>query len=232
VTLDRTLAILGVLLGIPGALALFLTSNVTLAVMAGVLAALLLGAAFYIRYLFIAPPYTFPSVKVTLTFVNSEKKAVLRKDYKIRPNFSHLKQLEHRNIASDGTISNICWNNVPVPPTHIKHRLGEYEVRVDLTVAPRLWSTFEGSLSYELDDSFDSINESMVYCIDFPTKSANIEILFPPNKPCKRAEVRKLHGLGEEHIGDKPILSASGDKLELGITHPSHGANYAIYWEW
>jgi hypothetical protein len=230
-TWDRLLGGLGVLLGIPGVLVLFFTANVTLAVFAGVLAVLLLAAAMYGRFFVHAPPYTFNNVNVTLEFGATEKSAVLRKEYKIRPNYAHLKQLEHRNIASDGSISNICWNGVPVPGNNIIKSLGEYHVKIDLPVAPRLWSVFDGELSYDLADSFGSSSENIMYSVDSPTREAKISIKFPPNRGCKSAAARRRHGAGESALAD-PTFSAAKDRLEFKIVRPAMGASYIIYWDW
>jgi hypothetical protein len=229
--IDRIFAIIGIIIGVPGVMILFATANETLAAFAGTLAALLLGAAFYIRYLFNAPPYSVPEALVTLEFKGDEKRATLTKKYKICPNFAHLSQLEHRNIASDGDISNFLWNGLPISPNAISKHLGEYVIRVDLPVNPGRWRIFEGELSYELTDSFNGNPEGMEYCIDFPTKKAVLTILFPKNKRCLSAEARKMQGAGAIPIS-RPVVSNDGSRAELVLRRPTLGAKYAIHWNW
>ena len=229
--LDRVLAIAGIIIGIPGVIVLFAAANETLAAFAGLLAALLLGAAFYIRYLFNAPPYTFPEVNATLEFSGDERRAVLRKIYKIRPNYSHLRQLEHRNISADGQISNFLWNGKPIPSSSISQQMGQYEVLVNLPVIPGRWQIFDGELSYEMKNSFNGNPESVQYCVDFPTKKVVLTILFPKNRPCLSAEARKMQGAGARPI-EMPTISQNGRELALTIKRPTYGATYTIYWHW
>jgi hypothetical protein len=161
-TLDRVLAIIGVILGIPGVVILVLSANQTVAILAGILAALLLGAAYFIRYILNAAPYDVREANVTLTFPNNPQTAILTKAYRIVPNFSHLREIEHKNIAADGKIQNICWDDQPVPANRIVHRLGEYEIKIDLPFNPRRWQEFRGKLSYECIDSFNANTESIL----------------------------------------------------------------------
>jgi hypothetical protein len=230
-SLDRALAIAGLIIGIPGVLVLFLTANQTLAIVAGLLAVLLLLGAFYGRQILNASPYTFPEARVSLAFPGDHNLGVLTKEYRIVPNFGHLRQIEHKNIAADGRIDNIRWNDVPVPPNCIVNRLGEYEVRIDLPFAPRRWTEFRGKLSYDCIGSFPGNPESMLYCVDFPTRRACIIIEFPKGRPCQSATARMIRGAGEVPIKD-PTRSPDGLRLELNLDRPIHGAQYVIYWMW
>lgn len=229
--IDRVLAIVGIIIGLPGVLILFVTANETLAVFAGILAALLLGAAFYIRYIFNAPPYTFREVNATLEFPSDEQMAVLRKAYKIRPNYAQLHQIELKNIAADGRISNFLWNDKPIPSHAITTRMGQFVVRIDLPFNPGRWRTFEGKFSYEIRNSFNENPEWMEYTVDFPTKIATLTILFPKTKPCLSTEAHKKRGAGSIPI-QMPTRYQDGMKLELTLKRPSYGGTYYIYWHW
>lgn len=230
-TPDRVLAIVGVVLGIPGVAVLVLTADQTVAILATILAIALIAAALFIRYVLNAPPYTVREANVTLAFPQDEQTAILSKEYRIVPNFSHLRQIEHKNIAADGQIQNIQWNDAPVPPNFIAYRLGEYEIRIDLPFHPRRWHEFSGKLSYECIGSFNGQTESIVYCVDFPTKEARIVVEFPPNRPCRASEARKIQGAGEMPI-HRPEVTPDGRRLELRLRRPTFGASYIIYWTW
>ena len=230
-SLDRVLALLGVLLGIPGSGALFHIECHSRR-HGGNLGRAPLGRGLLYTSIIRS------SALLVLRRGGHTNVCELRKEgrsaeelQRIRPNHSYLRQMEHKNIAADGNITNICWNNTPINQANISRKLGKYVVRVDFPVAPKLWATFDGALSYELEDCFGSSNEGIVYCVDFPTKSAKIIVMFPPNRRCKKAQARKLHGAGELVLDD-PTISPSGDKLELTIRHPTLGANYSVYWEW
>lgn len=230
-TPDRILAIIGVILGLPGVLTLALTANQTLAITAGVLAVLLLGAAYYVRHILNAPPYRVKDAKVTLSFPEDHRRAILRKEYRIVPNFGHLRQMEHKNIAADGQIENICWDDRPVPPSNILFRLGEYEIKIDWPIPPRRWQEFSGKLSYDCINSFDAPTEMIVYCVDFPTRCATIVVEFPHDRPCNTCEARQTRGASEVPV-QTPELSQDRRRLELKLRRPSYGAQYVIYWTW
>jgi hypothetical protein len=142
-----------------------------------------------------------------------------------------LKQIEHKNIAADGEIGSIRWNDELVPEECIRNRLGEYEVQIAFPVSPRRWHEFPGKLSYDLIESFNANPESMLYCVDFPTKTASILVKLPPAKLCKHAEARKIQGAGEVAING---LAVSSDRrtLELKLRRPTYGAQYIIHWHW
>lgn len=231
-TLDRVLAIIGIVLGIPAVVALVLSANQSLQIFIVILAALLVGAALYIRYILNAPPYTFREATVTLSFPNDHETAILTKTYHIIPNLTDLRQMEHKNIAADGQIQNICWNDQPVPQDRIVQRLGEYEILIDFPISPRKWKEFAGKLSYECLGSFRGNPESMLYCVDFPTREARIIVEFPPTKRCRSAEARKLQGSGQIPVKRGPEISSDGRRLELHLKRPTFGAHYAIYWTW
>jgi hypothetical protein len=230
-TLDRGLAIAGVILGLPGVLVLVLSSSQTLAIINGILAVLLLGAAYFIKYILDAAPFNVKDVTVILSFPQDHKKAILRKHYKMYANFNHLKQIEHKNIAADGKIENICWNKTPVPADHIKNVLGEYEVYIDLPFDLPRWKEFSGTLSYECIDSFNADTEAFMYCVDFPTRLATIIIAFPKSRPCRSTEATKVQGAGAMPIA-APRLSPDGRRLVLKLKYPTIGAQYIIYWNW
>jgi hypothetical protein len=70
ITLDRVLAVIGIILGIPAVVALVLAANETLQVFIVILAALLVGAALIIKYIISAPPYVFRDLR-RATFLNA-----------------------------------------------------------------------------------------------------------------------------------------------------------------
>ena len=230
-TLDRGLALAGLLIGLPGVLSLFLSANENLAIFAGILGVILLGTAYVVRLVLNAAPYGIKKATVTLSFPNGVQTAVMCKQYKIVPNFRHLTQMEHKNIAADGTIRNICWDDKPVPSGRIQQRLGEWEIKIDLPFQPRRWQEFQGKLSYECIDSFNGNPEALMYCVDFPTKQASIIVEFPNGRPCLSAEARKIQGSGENPI-QNPIISADRQKLQLDLRRPTYGAQYIVYWTW
>lgn len=124
---DRVLAILSFLISIPGLLEFFLTDRATIGVLALMIGMLLLSGAWALNWFRRLPEFTMTSVTVTLKFDwdGRGERAQLIKDYRIRPNSSHSKQIIHRNIAPDGEVANICWNGDPIPADNIRKIMGE-----------------------------------------------------------------------------------------------------------
>lgn len=101
--------------------------------------------------------------------------AKLTKRYQIVPNFAYL----HRNIASDGSISNLCWNGRPIPASDIKAVLGENQVTINFKAPSAKGVAFAGALSYDLSNSFPATDEALVYVVDFPSPMVTLQIDLP-----------------------------------------------------
>jgi hypothetical protein len=191
-----------------------------------------LGSAFVVRYFTGLPPFTITTADVKLDFVgNDVKVAVLSKSYRIRPNYGHLNTMTHKNIAADGSVRNLCWDDKPIPAVDIKELLGEYVVTIRFPYALRKWREIAGKLSYEVCDSFNGNPEALIYVVDFPTKTVCIEVNFPLNRLCLDAEAFKLEGTAQHPIRN-PMISADRRNLKLLLKRPRVGSEFMIYWRW
>ena len=175
--------------------------------------------------------YTFNEANVILSFPTDISVAHLVKEYKIVANRPNLRQMIHKNIAADGPIEDIRWNDQPVPQKQITKRLGEYIARIDFPIPHKIGAPFSGKLSYICKDSFSGNPEALVYCVDFDTKVARIRVNFPPDKKCISARASRTLGAGEEDIHD-PYVPPDGSYLELKLERPEIGSEYNIYWNW
>lgn len=229
---DRLLTIAGLTFGLPGFLLLFFEPTRTAAILAVLLALALLAGAYVAHYLSTLPPYTMKTAAVSLVIKDKGgKNAHLSKEYEIRPNYSHLTTMTHRNIAADGETNNICWNDRPVPAHRIRSILGEYEVTIEFPAQCKRWHTFKGKLSYDVEDSFLGNPEGLVYVADFPTKLARIHIDLPQERPCSRAYTYKVVGAQKVSYID-PDVSSDKARIELEIKRPRIGSEYMLYWDW
>lgn len=230
-TWDRMLAFVGLLLGIIGIIIPFLNVGIAYTLTLLTVSMLALTFAYYWQFFTNLPPYSIRSVEVTLVLEDDEK-ATLTKDYKIRANYNHLDRMLHRNIASDGSVENICWDNEPIPANQITKILGEYEVDVHFDNVCKRWRVFPGSLSYDLIKSFSDPNrEGIYYNVDFPIKSVRIRICLPENHPCKGATAYRIIGIGKIPIKD-PDISHNNCRIELEVSRPRVGIEIAIFWTW
>lgn len=229
---DRVLAILSFLISIPGLLVFFLTDRATVGVLGLLLGMLLLVGAWAVNWFRRLPEFTMASVDVTLKFdpTGNGERAQLIKDYRIRPNSSHSKQIIHRNIAADGEVRNICWNGDPVPSANIRKIMGEYEVRIDFPAPCKFWHEFDGRLTYDVLDSFSRSQENLWYVADFTAKRVTITVEFPPRRPCKEVSASYMAG------GERPLDSArrlqDGLTARMVIKRPINAAQYVLHWRW
>ena len=230
-SLDRGLALVGLVLALPGFLLLFLSGQEAVAVLVLVLGAGCLIGAFVVHFIWTQPPYTFKIAEVTLSFIGGKDRALLSKEYIIRPNYRNLQQMKHKNIASDGTVKNICWNDEPVPQNKILTRLGEYAVTIDFPTTCVWLRNFTGKLSYELINSFGGNSEGIFYSVDYPTKKVIIRVNFPEDCLCIHAHATLIQGAGEKEIQD-PAISSDRKSLVLKLKRPKLGSQYGIYWQW
>ena len=228
---DRTLAIVGLILSLPGVLVMLVGRDWALGTLV-----LILGLVTPILYKFVqslveAPPVGMTKVVVTLRFLDElGRVAHLSKQYRIRPNRSHLEGMVHRNIAGDGAITDLCWNDRPIPVDRIKNILGELEVWVPFEFPTKRGHEFDGKLSYKGHDVLNSKVESLRYCIDFPTKHVSFVLELPPKRPCRRAISYRTSGV-RRNLKD-PNVTDDGRKITMEVKRPILGSEYVITWEW
>lgn len=231
-SLDRILAVAGVILSLPGFLLLFLNRNETVGAAFVLLGLVVLLAALIYHYWTEIQPYTVIEMEGQLVIKTRDgASATLTKQYRIRPNYSHLNTLTHRSIASDGRVENIRWDDQPVPPANISRVLGEYHVTVNFRPPKQRFKAFDGKLSYDLLDSFPASREVLGYVADFPTKQARISVELPADRPCHNAEVYVSRGAGEK-LMKPPTRSANRCSIAVTLKRPATAARYNIYWDW
>lgn len=229
--LDRWLAIIGLVIGLPSFFLLF-GYGVALALMGVVLCVGLFGAAGWVRYRISLPPYSYELIVTHVKIEDSTgRSAKMSKKYKGHPNYGHLDFVTHRNIAADGDITDFRWNNNPIDKNCIECHLGEYIVTVRFGACLAAFKTFTGELSYKLHDSFPADTESLIWVADFPTTIAILKVSLPDDRPCTSVS-------GHISIGgtQKPLTSINTSNenrhIELKIKRPKVGAEYEIVWNW
>lgn len=230
-TLDRIIGGIGLILSLPGFFLLFLNQNETVGAMSLLLGFVLFVGAVLHSYLANRPPFEMNSVEVRLEFKDSEARiARLSKSYEIRPNYGHLTTMTHRNIAADGAVQNLCWNDEPIPEANIVKVLGEFQVTVHFGIRKK-GEVFTGKLSYEALDSFSKSHEGLVYVADFPTKVTWVHVQMPAGRRCSNVRATKIQGAGEVPL-DPPQVNASGSSIDFTVRRPPVGAEYTIQWDW
>lgn len=231
-TLDRALGLLGVIIGLPSFLALFFSDQATAALLCGVIAILMVAAAVWVNKAATDHPFRMDQVVVHLDLSKGPPEATLTKTYKIVPNFNHLTQMVHRNIAADGDVSDFRWNGRPIPNAQQRRTMGgEYEITVPFTPAPSRGKPFDGSLSYKLLNSFPADSESLGYVVDFPTKIVTITVTLPAARKCLTAIPRLAFG-GQERDLSALTIGPNRETLSISVKKPRVGSQIITYWTW
>jgi hypothetical protein len=231
---DRILTIVGIFLTLPGFIAMFFTKDWSLPAMTMLLGLVVLIASLLVRIFVTLPPFTVISHIVTVDFLDDYgRQARMRKEYVIRPNYGHLSSITFRNIAGDGRISKIAWNDEELPAEAVKRRMEEYVVTVTFHHTLPRWKEIRGVLSYEAADTFPERNEGMIYTPDFPTKTATLRVVFPANRKFKSDSVgaSKIEGTGETRL-KPPEISGDQKTIEVTLRRTRPGEEYSLFWEW
>ncbi|MFA6958689.1 MAG: hypothetical protein WC538_22705 [Thermoanaerobaculia bacterium] len=229
---DRALAVLGILFTLPGFLLLFLSESQSVGVAFTLTGFALLVTAFVYYYFRNLPAFTVKEQKVLVEIKDPQGKlSTVKRTYRVRSNYKHQSSMTHKNIASDGSVSNICWNGTPVPAAQIKQFLHEYIIQVPLDMPVKPFGEFSGTLSWDLADSFPGNPEGVIYCVDFPTKVVEIEILLPAARPALDATASRIDGIGYTPI-DGLDRSPGGRRLAITLRRPKVNSEFLIGWHW
>jgi hypothetical protein len=231
-SLDRWIGIVALILGIPGFLLLFLTKDYAVALLIVGIGVLLFGAAYLINRAGKLPPFRMKSVRVDLRLIDVlGNEATLRKEYEVIPSYAHLTAMSHRNIAADGAITNLQWNDTPIDPSWIEQVLGEYQITAKFPGPLPKGKLFKCALSYNADGSFLQTEEGLVYVVDFPAKTVTISIRFPEDRMCTDAWCFRVQGAGKVPL-PKPQVNATQKTLQVKLKRPQVGAEIEIKWHW
>jgi hypothetical protein len=231
-SLDRGIGIAGLILAIPGFLLLFFSHDSAVAWLALVLAIVFFASAFLVNRAGSLPPFRMNSVRVNLS-LNDDlgNEATLRKEYEAVPSYAHLTEMSHRNIAADGAITDLCWNDAPIDQSWVKQALGEYQITARFPGPLHKGRPFRCVLSYNAIGSFLLNREALVYVVDFPAKIVTICIKFPDRRMCSDAWSYRVQGAGKVPLA-KPEIDAQTKTVTVRLKRPQVGAEIEIWWDW
>jgi hypothetical protein len=230
-TVDRVLAIVGIVVGVPAFLALFVESvHRREAILALIIIALVIGFRMFVTYQSNKPQFEVLEVRKRFTIHDSAgTSAHFEGSRKMKANFKGVSEFWHRNIIQDGTISNIQIDgNAPdvtetvCGTTHLCKRFS--------------WPLERGQvittiLSYDLTGSFcNPKHEGVIH--NNPFKTDSVEMIVELPRPCIKAEFRRTY-IGEEGELLPPPTLANGNKLiSAQVKKPQVGASYHLEWDW
>ena len=229
--IERILAVASIIIGLPGFLVLFLTTNFTLGVVLVIVGALAVAGWAAVHFLTARHPYTVVKTKQTLEFTEGVSLAILTKEYKIKVHARDQRSLMFGKNGSDGNIESITWNGEIIPEDRLKTECGDIQVDIRLNPAPVRNSEIEGTLVIRSRNAFPDRSEYWNYVPDMPTKVAELQIKVPDDRPCYNVQCRKIRGV-ETFPFKSPTLSPDNKTISLEIKRPKVGYEYKITWSW
>lgn len=229
---DRWIGIAGLIVGIPGFILLFISGDRAFAWLFAILIVVCVISVYLIYRAGQLPPFRMNKVRVVLRISDTlGSAATLRKEYEAVPSYGHLTEMSHRNIAADGALTNLKWNDAPIDSTWVKQVLGEYQIVARFPGPLACGKAFNCALSYDVLDSFLQSQEALVYVVDFPAKIVEILIQFPEDRMCSEADCFRVQGAGKTPLA-KPILDPLQRTLSVKLKKPQVGAEIEVWWTW
>jgi hypothetical protein len=229
---DYVLGILGVLLAIPSLLAPWFSGPPALALAGAIAGIACVGAAVFVQRFLNLPAISIESQTTSITFGNDRTVARMVKRYEFRVHRKGLDHWVHRNISSEGEISDFRWNGRPLPASDVLKRSGSIQVTVRNPYVWPLRKNIHGELSYVLTDSFPGPVEYLQYVSDMPTKLAVLRVQFPPGQHCTDVYVQERRNGVVETLDNGVRRSPDGHWLEFEVRKPKGGYEYTVYWHW
>jgi hypothetical protein len=220
------LAWLGVLLGVPALIELFVQHQYAIAVLIFIQIGVLIWLFFFLN----RPAYTLLEVAKTLTIHDpGGKSATLTRTQWARPNQSGLSQFWCKNLGADGEIKNIRIDGKPVSATDMRVSCRVLSIRKIFDKRLGWRKKFRVEVAYDLEDSFCAAEESLIHSVDYDTKVLKMRIELP--KKCFDAQFFYRLGDDERKAGEIDIRE---DRLVLDAQcrNPKIGADYYVSWTW
>jgi hypothetical protein len=229
---DYVLGILGILVAIPSLLAPWFSGSPALALAGAIAALACVGAAIVAQRFLNLPAISIDSQTTSITFDTDRALARMVKRYEFRVHRKGLDHWVHRNLSSEGQITDFRWNGTLVPAGDIVKRSGSIQVTVRNPYVWPLGKKIQGELSYVLRDSFPGAVEYLQYVSDMPTKVALLRVQFPLNQHCTDAYVQERRNGVVETVANGLERDSQGRWLELEVRKPKGGHEYTVYWHW
>jgi hypothetical protein len=231
-TIDRWIAVLGLLIALPGFFELFLTGRQTVGAIAVLLGFAVVGFAWIIQYILSLPSFSAKSTEVKLELDKTGNVARITKSHDLRPN-TEAQRLVIRHNGGRGGSKDFRWKGESGSIEKVEEIKVFADTVVTVLFAPPLsrWKFFKGELSYRLMDSFSDKREFFAHVVEFPAKTLTVKVVFPQDRPCLDASAARRLGAKEERLDDLKRLHG-GELVELTLKRPPVGSEYWIRWNW
>ena len=231
---DRSLAVIGVVIGLLGLVPIFRDAETQGRVLYSVSLSLLLLVFVVLYKSGRGPQYSTTMMRKSLKFQTSEAtRATFTRDQTIRVNYGSMDEIWCRNIVADGKIENVQVDG-ETPPAEDRQTLGCL-----LDVRKRFGSTlYRGQVTtvcwtHDLVDSFPNRREFIDHDVTPATDLLELVVELPQG-------LRKFHDAAlEERVAGEPARSLgsptieqNGLRLRATIKKPHPGRTIRMSWGW
>lgn len=228
--LDRLLGIIGIVIGVPGFLILFMSDKWIEGILVLFLVMAIAGYQVYLYKQSQEPMFTVLRLDKEVR-IHDDKgtKASFERRQHMKTNHPGLVEWWCRNIAADGTITNILIDGQA--PDVLETSAGTIRVCRRFPRPLQKGEELTIVLTYDLTNSFLKNTESVVHLNVLKTREVVMSVELP--RPCLSAETYMSYG-GQQVtlINDKPAITMGNKRLEIAIKKPRLGAQYHLQWTW
>jgi len=228
-TTDRVLAIIGIVIGIPAFLTLFLNAQWTQGTLVLMFVLAVIGYQAYIFHRDRQPMFTILTILKEVTIHDVEgKTAICKRFQEMRTNRKGVTEFWFRNLAQDGSISNILIDG-RLPDEQIVSA-GTTQVCRKFNRELEKGEKLPMDLTYTLTDSFTARKESIVHVAALKANKVTLVAILP--KPCISTELYVTYSGQQSKLLIAPAISTDRRRLESTIKKPRLGTHYHLEWTW
>lgn len=225
---DRTLAIVGVVIGIPGFVIFFLSDKWAHAVVVAFVVCACVAWFVYTVYRDRQPVFTILLLEKKLEVKDAQgTEAVFTRRQRVRINHKGITEWWCRNLAADGTIEDILIDGAPPDETVKSSNALHVCRRFDPKNRGEVW---ESTLTYRAVNSFVKNREEYIHYTAFKTKKVTIEVRLP--RQCGSAELYLTYSGEQRELLSAPQVSQDKMTITCEIKRPRLGAQYHVRWSW
>ncbi len=220
-------ALIGIIVGIPGLLYFFLSGQWVIGILAVLVIAVVLAAAWFVNQ----PQVTLLSNDKILTFEDrAAHRSIQRSDLAFRANHKGVQMIRLGSLSTDGSVEDITVDDRP--PSRQQIRAGEIEILKEFRNPLERGQVETLRVSTTYIDSFEKDTESFTHVVAHKTKKLRLTVNFRPERPCRRARASLRYG-GQVHQTLSRIdVSGDGRMARLEVKRPKLGAEYTVEWDW
>lgn len=174
------------------------------------------------------PPFTIVSVKKRLEIQDPAAKLTqFESTMNVRVN-QRVQQFVSASLGGDGTVTNVKVDGVPAITAQVGSRM-EIIKQFKRDLLPG--EEFDVIISYDLNDTFPANTEGYGHVVEFETEALEVEVIFPPDRPCLNGIVLRRHAGAKQAHGDAK-RAGTGQRLSFSVHRPLLGAEYILQWDW